>query len=82
MRLGVLVLCLALVAGCAQLPLQQRVVIVPVEKLNDALSRHLGNEKKFLEIFSLKLGQPKLVTEAPMRGITASKSSGPNSSLR
>jgi len=63
MRLGVLVLCVALAAGCAQLPLQQRVVIVPVDKLNEALSRRLGNEKKILEIFSLKLGQPKLVTE-------------------
>jgi len=62
-RLGLLVLCMALVAGCAQLPLQQREVIVPVEKLNEALSRRLANEKKILEIFSLKLGQPKLVTE-------------------
>lgn len=62
-RLGLVVLFMALGAGCAQLPMQQREVIVPVDKLNEALSRRLGNEKKILEIFSLKLGQPRLLTE-------------------
>jgi hypothetical protein len=69
--LGVFVLCMVLGAGCAQLPLQQREVMVPVGKLNEALSRRLENEKKILEIFSLKLGQPRLVTEPATQRLRA-----------
>jgi hypothetical protein len=53
----------ALLAACAQLPLEQREVVVPLSRLTEALSRRIGDERKFLEVFTIRLSDPKLATD-------------------
>ncbi|MCC6195368.1 MAG: hypothetical protein IT518_12955 [Burkholderiales bacterium] len=58
-----LVLAVALLAACAQLPLQQREVVVPLSRLTEALARRLGEDRKFLDVFTLRIGDPQLATD-------------------
>lgn len=60
---ALLALCAALLAACAQLPLQQREVLVPLSRLTEALSRRIGDERKFLDVFTLRIGDPKLAAD-------------------
>jgi len=66
-----LVLCAVLAAGCAQLPLQQREIVVPADKLNEALAKRLVIDKKLLDIFSVKIERPKLAMDAPAQRLRA-----------
>lgn len=52
-----------LLASCAQLPLQQREVLVPLSRLTEALSRRIGDERRFLDVFSVRISDPKLASD-------------------
>jgi hypothetical protein len=52
-----------LVAACAHLPLQEREVIVPLSRLTEAISRRIGDERKVLEVFRVRVADPKLAAD-------------------
>lgn len=60
-----------LLAACAQLPLQQREVVVPLSRMVEALSRRMGDERKILEVFTLRLGDPKLTADPTAQRLRA-----------
>lgn len=64
-------LLIALVVACAQLPLQQREVVVPLSRLTEALTRKLGEERKFLDVFTVRIGDPKLATDPAAQRLRA-----------
>jgi len=64
-------LAVVLLAACAQLPLQQREVIVPLSRLTEALSRRIGDERKFLDVFSIRIGAPQLATDPAAQRLRA-----------
>lgn len=66
-----LALAAALLAACAQLPLQQREVLVPLSRLTEALSRRIGDERRFLDVFTLRIGDPKLATDPTAQRLQA-----------
>jgi hypothetical protein len=66
-----LLLCAALLAACTQLPLRQREVFVPLSRLTEALSRRLGDERKILDVFSIKLGDPRLTADPAAQRLRA-----------
>jgi len=57
--------------GCAQLPLQQREIVIPAARLNEALAKRFTVEKKLLDIFSVKIGRPTLTTDVPAQRLRA-----------
>jgi hypothetical protein len=59
------VLLLSLLAACAQLPLQEREILIPAAKLEGALAKRVSFEKKLLDVFSVKIDRPKLTTDVP-----------------
>lgn len=61
----------ALLAACAQLPPQQREVVVPLSRLTEALSRKIGNERKFLDVLTIRIGDPQLATDPAAQRLRA-----------
>lgn len=60
-----------LIAGCAHLPLQEREVVVPIDRLTAAVSRRIGDERKVLEVFRVRIGDPKLAADPAAQRLRA-----------
>lgn len=61
----------ALIGACAHLPLQEREVVVPLSRLTEAVSRRIGDERKVLEVFRVRVGDPKLAADTANQRLRA-----------
>ena len=66
-----LLLAAALLASCSHLPLQEREVIVPLSRLTEAISRRIGDERRILEVFRVRVGDPKLAADPTAQRLRA-----------
>lgn len=60
-----------LIAGCAHLPLQEREVDVPLDRLTAAISRRIGDERRVLEVFRVRIDDPKLAADPAAQRLRA-----------
>ena len=60
-----------LAAACSHLPLQEREVIVPLSRLTEAISRRIGDERKVLEVFRVRVADPKLAADSNAQRLRA-----------
>jgi hypothetical protein len=61
----------ALICACSHLPLQEREAVVPLSRLTEAVSRRIGDERRFLEVFRVRLGEPKLAADPATQRLRA-----------
>ncbi|MCC6532889.1 MAG: DUF1439 domain-containing protein [Burkholderiales bacterium] len=60
---GLLLIAIALATACTHLGLQQREVFVSADKLSEALAKRLSIERKLLDVFTVRIAQPKVTLE-------------------
>lgn len=60
-----------LIAACAHLPLQEREVLVPLDRLTAAISSRIGDERRVLEVFRVRIADPKLAADPAAQRLRA-----------
>jgi hypothetical protein len=58
-----------LASGCAHLG--EREIVIPAARLNDAVAKRLGIERKLLDILSVKIDRPKLTLDPSSQRLRA-----------